>query len=179
MNASTKTISATFQHGNREATVTVAGTSEWAKSSMKRVYVELSCEGVKLAPIDKLYEVIEGGTKDATIQVAGRTFGYSLGISCDSKTKRTAAVEAIEKIVAALVEPEPVAQAQSEEVVSVASVAEDEAEDEADVVYVALTDGTVGEVIEGVPEVGAWVEVRLQDENGLPMEASGTVAEVL
>lgn len=90
----------TFQNGNREVTATITGSSEWEKDTMKRTYFEITFEGAKLAPIAKLYEVMKGGTKDATIEVAGRTFGYQLGLCCDSKTKRREAVEAIESLVA-------------------------------------------------------------------------------
>lgn len=92
-------MQATFQNGNREVTVTIAGSSEWTKDTMIRVYFDLAFDGAKLAPISKLYEVIGGGTKDATITVAGRTFGYQLGICCDSKTKRVSAVDAIDALV--------------------------------------------------------------------------------
>ncbi|MCK9468128.1 MAG: hypothetical protein M0Q49_01815 [Porticoccaceae bacterium] len=93
-------MKATFQNGNREVTATITSTSEWSKDTMKRVYFGLAFEGSKLDPIAKLYEVIEGGTRDATIEFAARTFGYQLGICCDSKTKRREAIEAIESLVA-------------------------------------------------------------------------------
>lgn len=94
-----------FQHGSREVSVSVTGASEWEKSAMKRTYLDLSFTGAKLPPIESLYEVTGGGTKDATITVHGRTFGYSLGISCDSKTKRAAAVVAIEELLAVFAAP--------------------------------------------------------------------------
>jgi len=92
-------MKATFQNGNREVTVTIAGSSEWTKDAMKRVYFDLSFEGAKLDPIASLYEVIDGGTRDNTFEAAGRTFGYQLGLSCDSKTKRREASAAVEALV--------------------------------------------------------------------------------
>lgn len=93
-------MQATFQNGNREVTVSIAGSAEWVKDTLTRIYFDLSFAGAKLAPIAKLYEVIKGGTKDHTIEAAGRTFGYQLGLCCDSKTKRREAIEAIESLVA-------------------------------------------------------------------------------
>ena len=55
--------------------------------------------GAKLEPIAKFYEVLEGTTRDETFTVAGRIFGFQLGISCDSKTKRAAAAEAIKELI--------------------------------------------------------------------------------
>lgn len=89
----------TFQNGNREVTVSIIGNADWSKGDLKRVYFDLSFEGAKLAPIDKIYEVISGGTADSTVVVAGRTFGYKLGICCDSKTKRAYAAEAVKSLV--------------------------------------------------------------------------------
>lgn len=56
----------TFQNGNREVTVSIIGNADWSKGDLKRVYFDLSFEGAKLAPIDKIYEVISGGTADNT-----------------------------------------------------------------------------------------------------------------
>lgn len=107
-------ISATFAHGNREVTAMIAGTEAWEKAGMSRVYISLSFAGAKLAPIDKLYEVLAGGTKDATIEVHGRTFGYQLGISCDSKTKRAAAIAAITSLLANFAAPMPTVTVEEE-----------------------------------------------------------------
>lgn len=43
---------------------------------------------------------------------------------------------------------------------------------------VALEDGTVGAVCEEV-EIGETVTVSLRDENGMPIQKTGVVAEVL
>ena len=90
---------ATFSHGNREVTVVVVGSTAWSKDTMRRVYFELAFKGAKLDPIAKLYEVLGGATRDDSFEIAGRTFGFQLGISCDSKTKRAAAVEAIKALI--------------------------------------------------------------------------------
>ena len=90
---------ATFSHGNREVTVTVVGTKAWSKDAMQRSYFDLKFSGAKLEPIAKFYEVLEGTTRDETFTVAGRIFGFQLGISCDSKTKRAAAAEAIKELI--------------------------------------------------------------------------------
>lgn len=97
-------MKATFKNGNREVTVTITGSNEWSKGAMTRIYFDLAFEGAKLDPIDKLYEVEEGCTRDKTVEVAGRTFGYQLGICCDSKTKRASALEAIEKLISMIIE---------------------------------------------------------------------------
>lgn len=91
----------TFSHGNREVTMSISGAEKWEKADMSRTYFTLAFAGAKLQPVDKLYEVLAGGTKDDTIEVHGRTFGYQLGISCDSKTKRAAAIQALTDLLAA------------------------------------------------------------------------------
>lgn len=90
---------ATFSHGNREVTVVVVGSSVWSKDAMQRSYFDLKFSGGRLEPIAKFYEVLEGTTRDDTFTVAGRTFGFQLGISCDSKTKRAAEAEAIKALI--------------------------------------------------------------------------------
>lgn len=96
-----------FSHGNREVTMSIGGAEKWEKATMSRTYFTLAFAGAKLPPVDKLYEVLAGGTKDDTIQVHGRTFGYQLGISCDSKTKRAAAIQAITELLTAHFAPAP------------------------------------------------------------------------
>ena len=91
-------MSTDFQHGNREVSVSITGSSTWEKDGMSRTYFTLDFVGAKLDPISKLYEIHSGGTRDATISVDGRKFGYQLGISCDSKTKRASAIKAIESL---------------------------------------------------------------------------------
>jgi hypothetical protein len=92
----------TLQNGNREITVTTGEVSRWEKDEMARDYIEISSSDRKRQPIAKLYEVIKGSTKDHTVEVNGRTFGYQYGSCCDSKTKRRSVDEAIEEIAAAL-----------------------------------------------------------------------------
>ena len=104
-----------FSHGNREVTMSIGGAEKWEKSTMSRTYFTLAFAGAKLPPVDKLYEVLAGGAKDDTIQVHGRTFGYQLGISCDSKTKRAAAVQAITELLTAFAAPAPVVAAEADD----------------------------------------------------------------
>jgi hypothetical protein len=92
-------ISSTFQNGNREVTVTIGGETVWKKDSMARVYFDLQFQGAKLDPIEKFYEVVSGTTQDNTIVAAGRTFGYKLGICCDSNSKKKEAVAAVTELV--------------------------------------------------------------------------------
>lgn len=110
------TATTTFSHGNREVTMSISGAEKWEKADMSRTYFTLGFAGAKLAPIDKLYEVLAGGTKDDTIQVHGRTFGYQLGISCDSKTKRAAAIQAITDLLTAHFAPAPEPELEASEV---------------------------------------------------------------
>lgn len=44
---------------------------------------------------------------------------------------------------------------------------------------VLLVDGTVGEIIHGIAEVGETVTVKLHDENGNFIEVAGIVEAVL
>ena len=90
---------ATFSHGNREVTVVVVGSNAWSKDTMQRVYFELEFKGAKLDPIAKLYEVLGGATRDDSFEIAGRTFAYQLGLSCDSNTKRASAAKAIRELI--------------------------------------------------------------------------------
>ena len=170
-------ISATFAHGNREVIATITGTEAWEKAGMSRVYIDLSFSGAKLLPIDKLYEVLAGGTKDATIEVHGRTFGYQLGISCDSKTKRTAAIEAIKAMLDAFAPPVP------QELVAVTGGDASELKEQImEKTQVAIeVDGEIatGVVESGVAAVGETVTVELHDENGMPVQQTGVVVEVL
>lgn len=91
----------TIQNGNIEVTVKIVGKSRWEHEGMVRDYLTLETHG-KREPISKLYEIIEGGSRDHKITVRGRTYGYDLGICCDSKTKRRNAAQGVEKLVSAL-----------------------------------------------------------------------------
>lgn len=92
-------MQATFQNGNKEITITIVGQSAWEKDEMARVYFDLQSSDKKRDPIRKLYEVVKGDTRDDTIEVSGRTFGYELGICCDSKTKRREAEAGIRVLI--------------------------------------------------------------------------------
>lgn len=95
-------MSITFQHGNREVSVNITDSSIWEKDGMSRTYFDLDFVNAKLDPISKLYEIHSGGTRDDTMSVNGRTFGYQLGICCNSKTKRASAIEAIRSLLRAV-----------------------------------------------------------------------------
>ena len=95
MNAST-----TFQFGNKEITITAQKGSVWEKEGISRGYFDVQVQG-KANPLHKLYEVIEGTTRDKTAQVNGRTFGYVYGF-CDSKSKMRAVDEAVLALVSQL-----------------------------------------------------------------------------
>lgn len=89
----------TFQNGNREVTATIIGSNQWTKDNMSRVYFDIAFTGAKLDPIAKIYDIIEGPTKDATVEISGRVFGYQIGIGCDSKTKKASATEAAKDLI--------------------------------------------------------------------------------
>jgi len=93
-------MKATFQNGSREVTVTASQGRTWEKDGMARIYYELAFDGAKLPPIDSLYEILSGETRDEKVAFGGRTFGYKLGICCDSKTKRASAAQAVAEMVA-------------------------------------------------------------------------------
>lgn len=94
-------IETTFTNGTKDITVTVTGNNEWSIDDKARVYFDLEFDK-KRSPIHKLYEVVKGGTRDATIEVEGRVFGYELS-GCDSNAKRREAVEAVEALAAQIV----------------------------------------------------------------------------
>lgn len=94
-------MKATFTNGNKEVTVTVTGGKEWSKEENKRVYFDLSCTG-KRQPIDKLYEVVSGTTRDKSVSVNGRTFAYTYGADANSNTKRAEVDAAVLEIVSAM-----------------------------------------------------------------------------
>ena len=100
------TIQAAFQNGNKEVTATINGRNEWSVDDKDRVYFEIGFDK-KREPISKLYEVIQGGTRDATIEVEGRVFGYELS-GCDSKVKRREATAAVESLVEQIVAGEEI-----------------------------------------------------------------------
>lgn len=91
----------TFTNGNKEVTVVVKSSKEWSKEGSKRVYFDLECTG-KRQPIAKLYEIIEGGSRDKVAAVNGRRFGYEYGIDANSNTKRAEVDAAILALVAGL-----------------------------------------------------------------------------
>lgn len=84
----------TFQNGNKEITLTVTGSREWAGGENSRIYFDLECSG-KRSPVSKLYEVKAGATRGEVIKHNGRTFAFEYGIDANSKSKRAAITEAI------------------------------------------------------------------------------------
>ena len=95
------TIQAAFQNGNKEITATITGHNEWSVDDKARVYFDIEFDR-KRSPIHKLYEVVKGGTRDATIEVEGRVFGYELS-GCDSNVKRREATAAVKSLVEQIV----------------------------------------------------------------------------
>jgi len=88
----------TFENGNKEVTMTITGSKVWEKEGSKRVYFDLSFTN-KRSPVSKLYEVLEGSSRDHQITIDGRTFAYEYGIDANSNTKREAIDEAVAQIV--------------------------------------------------------------------------------
>lgn len=92
----------TLTNGNKEVTLSVVSFSEWASGDRKRVYYKLECTG-KRDPIGSLYEILGGETKDQTVTVNGRKFGYQYGVDANSATKRAAIDAAVVELVSALI----------------------------------------------------------------------------
>ena len=90
--------STTFDFGTKTVTLTLTAGSVWEKGDIKRVYHDIDVDG-KANPLSKFYEVISGATKDKTISVNGRTFGYVYGFA-DSKSKRAAVDTAVADLAA-------------------------------------------------------------------------------
>lgn len=88
----------TVQNGNKEVTITVTGARAWEGGENVRTYYDIEQDN-RRSVLNSLYEVVQGSTRDSTIEVAGRTFGYQFGVDANSKTKRAAAIEAIESLI--------------------------------------------------------------------------------
>lgn len=88
----------TVQNGNKEVTIKITGSNRWKGGENIRTYYDIEQDN-KRSVINTLYEIHAGTTRDKTIEIAGRTFGYDLGIDCNSKTKRASAVEALESLI--------------------------------------------------------------------------------
>jgi hypothetical protein len=87
--------SISFENGNKTIEAKITSARMWRGGDNVRCYIDL--EFSKRKPIDSMYEVVEGGTRDKTITVGGRVFGYQLG-GCDSHTKRDHATEAVKNL---------------------------------------------------------------------------------
>ncbi len=94
---------ATYKVGNQETTTTVIDSETWEKEGISRIYFTLETEGKPTKAISKLYEVVEGSTRDQTVEVGGKVFGYQLGVDCNSKSKRAACHEAAQELAEQLV----------------------------------------------------------------------------
>lgn len=92
-------MSTTFEFGNRTVTATLGDAASWETGDMSRTYYDVTFSGAKLPPLEKLYEVHAGATRDLTVVVGGRTFGFLPGICADSKKKRAAVSEAAHALV--------------------------------------------------------------------------------
>ncbi len=82
--------------GTKTATIDVTGARDWTGGANKRRYFDLEMTG-KGRPLSSLYEVVAGSTKDVTVTVDGRTFGYQYG-HADSNTKRRLVDEAVREL---------------------------------------------------------------------------------
>ena len=87
----------TIEFGNKSATLTLKNATEWTGGDNVRVYHEVESDNKKVRPISKFYEVLSGDSRDHKIEVEGRVFAVELGF-CESKTKRSAALEAAEDL---------------------------------------------------------------------------------
>lgn len=88
----------TVQNGNKEVTIKITGARQWEGGENIRTYFDLDQNNKRIV-IGSLYEILAGTTRDKTIEIAGRTFGYKLGIDCNSNTKQAAALEGIESLI--------------------------------------------------------------------------------
>lgn len=88
----------TVQNGNKEVTIKITGSNRWEGGENIRTYFDIEQDN-KRSVINTLYEIHAGTTRDKTIEIAGRTFGYKLGIDCNSNTKQVAALEALESLI--------------------------------------------------------------------------------
>lgn len=89
----TKQVS--FLNGVKTIEATITAARMWRGGSKVRCYIDLDFS--KRRPIDCMYVVVEGGTRDKTVTVGGQVFGYQLGW-CDSNTKRKHATEAVKNL---------------------------------------------------------------------------------
>ena len=85
-----------FKNGNREITLTVTDSNIWESGDKKRVYFNFTTSTRN--PLNKIYEVLEGGTRDKILQINGRTFAYSYGVDSNSGLKRARIEEAMEEL---------------------------------------------------------------------------------
>lgn len=96
------TATTTVRNGNKEVVITVLEGGIWEKEGVSRRYYDITQDN-KRNVLSNLYQVLSGTTRDDVVEVCGRVFGYQLGGSCDSKSKRVAAKEAVLDIVNKLI----------------------------------------------------------------------------
>lgn len=89
----------TFNFGTKKITLTAGEAKRWDGGESTRYYYELSYDG-KHSPVNKLYLVSSGDTRDEKIVVGDRVFGYEA--FADSKTKREAIKRALTELCAKL-----------------------------------------------------------------------------
>lgn len=91
----------TIENGNKILTLSISGESEWKNGDQARTYFEVP-NSEKRCAVHKLYRIDSGTTRDKTMTVNGKVYGYELGVHCDSYKKREAAVEGIRKLLETL-----------------------------------------------------------------------------
>ncbi|MGB0467767.1 MAG: hypothetical protein ACPGF7_09605 [Pontibacterium sp.] len=94
-------VETTFKFGNETviATMKVAGNT-WYNGEMSRKYHDVTTTG-KRSSIQKIYSINAGSTRDAVIEHKGIKYGVTLGIDCNSKTKKANALAAAQRLIEA------------------------------------------------------------------------------
>src|SRR5690625_488708 len=95
-------LKTTVENGNKEVTITISEGQRWTGGDNERIYYDIKQDS-KRNVLDKFYEVLQGTTRDATIEMNGRKFGYQFGVDANSNTKRRNAIEGIEDLVKQIV----------------------------------------------------------------------------
>lgn len=97
------TATTTAQNGSKEEVVIkVSEGAIWEEEGGSKAYYNIT-QNNRRNVLSEFYEVITGSTKDDVFEVNGRVFGYKLGGSCDSESKRAAAKEAVRDIINKLI----------------------------------------------------------------------------
>ena len=89
---------ASMEFGAKEITVKVTKGKLWQNGAgIKRTYFDVEVFG-KANPINKFYEIHEGGSRGIILNIKGRFFAYEYGF-CNSKTKRDAVDDLVSDLV--------------------------------------------------------------------------------